>query len=494
MHQQQCFLFFSAVRIPFTTLLRWSVLSLLILGLVLGGKNAGAQLLPASQTTQMPSVAEIAQKAMPAVVNIATSQKVEQRRRTPPFPSPMPGPFGREDPFEEFFRRFFGERPPGLQRSLGSGFIISEDGYIVTNNHVIGGADKITVRLSDPRVEEYEATVVGTDEKTDLALIKINVNRSLPTVPLGNSANLQVGDWVIAIGNPFGLEQTVTIGIVSAKGRAIGAGPYDDFIQTDASINPGNSGGPLLNLRGEVVGVSSAIFSRGGGNIGIGFAIPIDLTKTIVAQLRETGSVIRGWLGVTIQTVTTELAQSFGLSEARGALVAEVNPGSPADHAGLARGDVIVDFNGTAIKDSRELPTLVAQAPVGSPAKVTVLRGGKEQTFTVTLGELRDQQAKAEQGESPWGMTVANLSPEMARRFQLEGDRQGVVVTAVEPGSSAQLAGLLPGDMIKEVNRQTVSSVAEFTKAVADAKEQETLLLLAQRGTSTSFFALRKTQ
>lgn len=448
-----------------------------------------------AQAAQAPSVAEVAQKAMPAVVNISTTQKIERRRAPFPFPMPDPGPFGEKDPFEEFFRRFFGDRPPfgGPLRSLGSGFIISEDGYIITNHHVIREADKITVRLSMLREEEYQATIVGTDEKTDLALIKIEAKHSLPTLPLGNSTNLRVGDWVIAIGNPFGLEQTVTIGIVSAKGRVIG-GPYDDFIQTDASINPGNSGGPLLNLAGEVVGVNTAIFSRGGGNIGIGFAIPIDLAKTVVAQLRETGAVTRAWLGVMIQAVTPELARSFGLQETRGALVAEVTPGSPAAQVGMQRGDIIVEFNGTAIRDSHELPALVAQSPVGSRAKVTVLRDGKERTFSVTLGELKDQEARAQSGESQWGMTVADLSPELARRFQLEQDRKGVVVVDIEPGSPADTGGLRPGDIIEEVNRQPVSTVKDFTTAVASAKGRETLLLLVRRGNTTSFFALRQEQ
>jgi len=475
----------------------WSATPLLALDLFGKGSHVQSGLVPVAQTTQLPSISEVAKNAMPAVVNISTTQKVEQRQRRMPSPSPMPGPgpFGG-DPYEEFFRRFFGERPPGgPQRSLGSGFIISQDGYIVTNNHVVGNADKIAVRLSDSNGDEYEATVVGTDEKTDLALIKIDAKRSLPTVSLGNSHDLQIGDWVIAIGNPFGLEQTVTAGIVSAKGRAIGAGPYDDFIQTDASINPGNSGGPLLNLKGEVVGVNSAIFSRTGGNIGIGFAIPVDLAKSIVTQLQATGKVVRGWLGVLIQPVTPELAQSFGLKESRGALVAEVTPESPAAKAGLQRGDVIIKFNDKAIEDSRALPTLVAQTSVGTKATVTILRSGEEKTFPITLGELSDQQAKAELGEASsenWGMTVADLSPEIARRFQIENDQKGVVVSEVEPGSPAGEAGLRPGDVITEVNRQSVTSVKDFTQAAATTKEQETLLLLVQRGDFSSFLALRK--
>ncbi|MBI3249996.1 MAG: DegQ family serine endoprotease [Deltaproteobacteria bacterium] len=429
-------------------------------------------------------------------MNISTTQKTERRRppRSGPMPGPGPSPFGGDDPFEEFFRRFFPDRPPpGQARSLGSGFLISEDGYIITNNHVVGEAEKITVRLSDK--EEYEAKVIGSDEKTDIALIKINVKHSLSFVPLGKSADLQVGDWVIAIGNPFGLEQTVTAGIVSAKGRVIGAGPYDDFIQTDASINPGNSGGPLLNLKGEVVGINSAIFSQGGGNIGIGFAIPIDLARSIVAQLKDKGKVTRGWLGVAIQSVTPELAKSFGLKEPLGALVAEVTKDGPAEKSGIERGDVIVAFNGTTIKDSHELPARVARTPVGEKAEVSILRGGKERTISVKLGELTDQQAKAsgaEEDGGSWGMTVANITPDMARRFQMERSAKGIVLTEVEPGSPAELAGLQPGDIIEEVNRQAVDSVEDFTKAMTAAKEKETLLLLARRGNATSFFALRK--
>jgi serine protease Do len=467
-----------------------------LLALDLSGSSTGEEQLqaPVSRSGQLPSLAGVAKDAMPAVINISTTQKVEWRRRRPPMPGPSP--FGREDPFEEFFRRFFGDQPPlGQQRSLGSGFIISEDGYIITNNHVIDDADKITVRLSDK--EEYKAKVIGSDERTDIALIKINANHSLPTVPLGKSADLQIGDWVIAIGNPFGLEETVTAGIVSAKGRVLGAGPYDDFIQTDASINPGNSGGPLLNLKGEVIGINSAILSQSGGNIGIGFATPIDLAKTIVSQLKDKGKVTRGWLGVAIQNVTPGLAKSFGLKEPMGALVTEVTKGGPADQAGLERGDVITTFAGTTIKASHELPALVARTPVAERVEVTVLRSGEEKTFTVKVGELTDQRAKAEGGEESgegWGLTVANLSTDIARRFQLERDQKGVVVTDVDSGGPADLAGIQPGDVIEEVNRQPVESVDDFAKAMADAKDQDTLLLLMRRGEASTFFALGKTE
>lgn len=474
------------------------------------GKSAEAPAQPAvsGRGGALPSLADVAKRVSPAVVNISTTQKPERssrsergergerRRQMPPGPfGPGPNPFGGGEEFEEFFRRFFGDRPPSPQRSLGSGFLISEDGYIITNNHVAGESGaKITVRLSDK--EEYEAKVIGNDEKTDLALIKINVKHNLPTVPLGKSADLQVGDWVIAIGNPFGLEQTVTAGIVSAKGRVINAGPYDDFIQTDASINPGNSGGPLINLRGEVIGINTAIFSQGGGNIGIGFAIPIDQAKSIVNQLKDKGKVTRGWLGVAIQSVTPELAKSFGLKEPIGALVAEVTSGGPAEKAGLQRGDVITTFNGTTVKDSHELPALVARTPVGDKAEVVILRNGKEQNYSVKLGELTDQQAKADQrgGESKntWGMTVANLSSDAARRFQIEKAQKGVVVTEVAPDSPAAASNIQPGDIVEEVNRQPVRSVEEFEKAVTAAKEKETLLMLVRRGNASTFFALRK--
>ncbi|HEV8718309.1 MAG TPA: Do family serine endopeptidase [Candidatus Binatia bacterium] len=337
-------------------------------------------------TAQLPSFASIVKSAAPAVVNISVTAKLTRRRRTA---SPR-APFGEGDPLEEFFHhgpRSFGPVPsPGPQRSLGSGFLISPDGYIITNNHVIGDAEKITVSLSD--TEEYTAKVVGADDKTDLALLKIPATHPLPRLVLGQSADLQIGDWVVAIGNSFGLARSVTAGIVSAKGRVLGSGPYDDFIQTDASINPGNSGGPLLNLKGEVVGINAAIFTQSGGNIGIGFATPIDLAKSVVSELKEKGSVTRAWLGVSVQAVTPSLAKSFGLAEPTGALVAEVSKGGPADKAGLRRGDVITRFHGTPIKDSHELPSLVARMPVGAKTEVTVSRGGRAQAFTVTLGKM----------------------------------------------------------------------------------------------------------
>jgi serine protease Do len=474
----------------FALVLLWSVPPLLARDLFSPSQSEESAPAPASETGQLSSLAGIARSAMPAVVNISTTQKL--RRRRAPFSTPEPSPFGERDPFEEFFRRFGKQPPPSRQRSLGSGFIISEDGYIITNNHVVGdAAAKVTVRLSDK--EEYDAKVIGTDDKTDIALIKIDAQHPLPTVPLGTSATLEVGDWVMAIGDPFGLEETVTVGIVSAKGRVLGAGPYDNFIQTDASINPGNSGGPLLNLKGEVVGINTAIFSQSGGNIGIGFAIPVDLAKSILTQLKDKGKVTRGWLGVVIQEVTPELAKSFGLKESTGALVAEVTKGGPADQAGLERGDIITAFNSTLVKNARELPTLVAQMPVGEKVAVTVLRGEKEKTVTVELGQLPETQAQAERSEESgenWGLTVADLTADLAHRFRLEREPKGVVVTAVEVGSPAEVAGVQPGDVIEEVNRQPITSVEDFNRAIGNVKNKDPLLLLVRRGDVSTFFAL----
>ena len=448
---------------------------------------------PITLTTPQPTFAHLVARTMPAVVNISTTQKGEWRQYSP---FPTPGPFGRNNPFEDFLRRFYGDRPPmGERRSLGSGFLISADGYIVTNHHVISGATKISVHLTKGDTREYQARIIGTDEKTDLALIKIDAQQPLPTLPLGSSEALNVGDWVMAIGNPFGFDQSVTLGIVSAKERVLGAGPYDDFIQTDASINPGNSGGPLLNMQGEVVGVNTAIFSQTGGNVGIGFAIPMDLAKTIVAQLRESGTVARAWLGVGIQAVTPELARAFGLPEPRGALISDVVPKSPAQKGGLQKGDIIIKVGAVAIASVRELPTVVAQQPIGEQATITALRDGKEKTFRVTLEKMADAQValtKSDESNQQWGMTVADLHSDRARRFRPETDRPGVAVVAVEPGSPAADAGVQPGDVIEEVNRTPVASVQSFIEEVGKVKESDRLLLLLRRGQYATFLVLRK--
>jgi serine protease Do len=426
------------------------------------------------------------------VVNISTTQVVGGLGRGfpgRPFPHPF-GPRGERDPFGEFFERYFGGSPQSELRrqSLGSGFIINKDGHIVTNNHVIDNATDIKVSLSD--AGEFDATVVGRDPKTDVALIKIEVKRDLPVAPLGSSDRLRVGEWVVAIGNPFGLGHTVTAGIASAKGRVIGAGPYDDFIQTDASVNPGNSGGPLFNLRGEVVGINTAIMAAGQG---IGFAIPIDLAKEILPQLREKGQVTRGWLGVQVQRVTPELAQSLGLEQAHGALVGEVQPISPAERAGIRRGDVIVGFGGEEIEDMSELPRVVATTPPGTEVDAQLVRKGQEQTVRVVVGEMprEPQQAGVEGGtpEGQLGLAVQELTPEIARSLGVPSE-SGVVVTGVEQGSPADEVGIRRGDVILEVNQQAVTNVRDYLAALGPGEERPVLFLI-RRGDNAMYVALQ---
>src|SRR2546427_5838107 len=435
----------------------------------------------------LPDFVNLAKKMRPIVVNVSTTQ-VSEGRGSQEFGSP----FGEEDPFNDFWRRFFGgpiPRGPQRQRSLGSGFIIDADGSILTNNHVVENAQKIVVKLSDE--QEYEAKVIGRDQKTDIAVIKINVKTKLSTASLGDSDKLEVGEWVVAIGNPFGLDSTVTSGIVSAKGRHIGQGPYDNFIQTDASINPGNSGGPLINMRGEVVGINTAIFSRSGGNIGIGFAIPINLVKELLPQLKGKGKVTRGYLGVLIQKVTPEIADSLGMDRGRGALVANVSKDGPADRAGVKVGDVIVEFDGKEIKDSNELPIIVARTGVNQKAQLKVLRDKKKVVLTVAVGELKEREVVAtaeEKGEL--GLTVQRVTPEMAQSLGLER-AEGVVITSVEPGGPADEAGLRRGDVILEIDRKPVRNLSEYRKAMGDTKKGKGVLFLVRRGESTLFLALK---
>ncbi|HEY6367497.1 MAG TPA: DegQ family serine endoprotease [Candidatus Binatia bacterium] len=436
---------------------------------------------------ELPDFVALAKKMKPVVVNISTTQVGEARGQ-----QEFGSPFGEDDPFNDFWKRFFGgpmPRGPQRQRSLGSGFVIDADGSILTNNHVVENAQKIVVKLSDD--QEYEAKVVGRDPKTDIAIIKINAKTGLTVASLGDSDNLEVGEWVMAIGNPFGLDSTVTSGIVSAKGRHIGQGPYDNFIQTDASINPGNSGGPLLNLRGEVIGINTAIFSRSGGNIGIGFAIPINLVKELLPQLRGKGKVTRGYLGVLIQKVTPEIAESLGIDKARGALVANVSKDGPAEKAGVKVGDVIVEFDGKEIKESGDLPIVVARTPVDRKVRMKVLRDKKDLQLTVTVGELKDEEVVAsapEKGEL--GMTVQKLTPQMAESLGLDR-ADGVVVSAVDPGSAADEAGIRRGDVILEIDRKPIRSLDEYKKAVAGTRKGKGVLFLVRRGESTLFLALK---
>jgi len=441
-----------------------------------------------SRLNALPDFVALAKKMKPLVVNISTTQ-VSEGQGAQEFGSP----FGDEDPFNDFWRRFFGgpaPRGPQRQRSLGSGFIIDGDGSILTNNHVVENAQKIVVKLGTDD-QEYEAKVVGRDPKIDIAVIKINAKTTQPAATLGDSDRLEVGEWVVAIGNPFGLDSTVTSGIVSAKGRHIGQGPYDNFIQTDASINPGNSGGPLINLRGEVVGINTAIFSRSGGNIGIGFAIPINLVKEVLPQLRGKGKVTRGFLGVLIQKVTPEIAESLGVDKARGALVANVSKDGPADKAGVKVGDVIIEFDGKEVKDSGDLPIIVARTPVDKKVRMRVLRDKKEILLTVAVGELKDEEVVAaapEKGEL--GLTVQRLTPQMAEGLGLD-KTEGVVVTGVEPGSAADEAGIRRGDVIMEVDRKPIRNLDEYKKAVAAIRKGRGVLFLVRRGDNTLFLALK---
>ena len=443
-------------------------------------------------TVAIPDFADLASHVSPAVVNISTTQEVKNPHGLGGGPGGGPDD---DDQFQEFFgpfEHFFNmPRRPFKARSLGSGFLIDEKGFIITNNHVVENADEIVVKLSTGK--EFKAKVVGRDAKTDIALIELKGASGLPFVKLGNSDDLQVGQWVVAIGNPFGLENTVTAGIVSALGRHINQGPYDNFIQTDAAINPGNSGGPLLNTKGEVVGINTAIFSRGGGNIGIGFAIPINLAHEIVPQLKAKGHVTRGWLGVMIQKVTPDIADSLGLEEAKGALVADVVKDGPAAAAGLKQGDVIVEFDGKPVVDSAELPLLVARTGVGKSVRLKVIRDKETKEFTVKIGELKEEETAESSGTTSedLGLAVQTLTPEVAENLNLDKSVKGVVVTQVEPGGPAAEAGLRRGDVILEVNRKPVKNAAAYQKAVRELGKGKSLLFLVRRGDNTIFLALK---
>ena len=434
----------------------------------------GHQVATPSESVMPGSFAELAENLSPTVVNVKVT-KIEK--------AAFQGPQMPDGHFEDFFERFFKEMPrmPENHRShgAGSGVIISKDGYILTNNHVVEGAKEVTVTLADKM--EYKAQVIGRDPKTDLAVLKIETQKPLPAAVMGNSEQLKVGDWVIAIGNPFGLSHTVTSGIVSAKGRVIGAGPYDDFIQTDASINPGNSGGPLFNMRGEVVGINTAIIPQGQG---IGFAIPVNTAKPLIPQLVTKGEVTRGYLGVNIQTITPELAKALNVEDREGALVADVVSGSPADKGGIKRGDIIISYDGKKVKDNHDLPAMVAATPVDGKVMVTVLRNGKERQLPMKVGKLPSEEAKlAKTSQSPennWGLQLHDLSPQIGHQYRLQAD-QGVVVVGVEPGSPAHEAGIHQGDVIVEVNRHPVNSVDEVKANINKSKEKDHLLLLVQR-------------
>jgi serine protease Do len=430
----------------------------------------------------LPSFAPLAQALTPSVVNVSTTQVIQ-----PKLPPGHPG-FGP-------FWRFFGEpqqQGPQTVQSLGSGYVIDTEGHIVTNNHVVAHADKIFVTFVGDD-HNYEAKVVGTDKLTDIAVIKVlHPPKDLHPVTFGDSSKIQVGDWVLAIGNPFGLNSTVTAGIISAKGRHLGSSSYEDFLQTDASINPGNSGGPLVDLEGQVIGMNSAIYSRSGGNIGIGFAIPSNIIQRIVPQLEKHGKVTRGWLGVYIQKVTDDMASALGLKAPQGALIAQVVDNGPAAKAGIKSGDVILDWNGKPVKTSDDLPFLVAQTRPGAKAKVTVLRDGKKKTLSVTVEALpANGKASAKTGgNGDLGLSVQKVTPDLAQQLGLPHAR-GVVVTAVTPGSAADQAGLTQGDVIVQVGGHEIRTVSDYRAAIRKVKKGKTVLIRAWRGGHTLFFALR---
>lgn len=451
----------------------------------------------------------VAEHAYPAVVSIMVEKEVAVQ------PGPMP--FGPGMGPEEFFERFFGfgppqRRAPGRQgqgrqqqqqrrpmvQGQGSGFIVSPDGYIITNHHVVAEADdgRIKVALADRR--QFDAEVVGSDPQTEIALLKIDA-AGLPTLPLGDSDALRVGEWVLAIGSPFGLTHTVTAGIVSAKGRGnVGIGDqgfYADFIQTDAAINPGNSGGPLINLKGEVVGLNTAIFTRSGGYMGIGFAIPINMVRYIEAQLREKGGITRGFLGIGIQDLTPDLAEAFGLAEGKGVLVTTVNDGSPAQKAGLQRDDVIVEFDGRPVEETGSFRSRVASTLPGTKVDCVVVRNGERTTLTVEVGALDAEAQMAGVTGAPGkatdlGLTVQELTDDIAEQLGYENEA-GVVVSGVEPDSAAAMAGIRNGALIQEVNRKPVSTIKEFEEAVAQSDAGRPVLLLILQDQYSRYVALR---
>ncbi len=456
------------------------------------------------------SFADLAARLLPAVVNISSTQTIKPgagNNLGPDVPQFPPG-----SPFEQFFKDFLNRQGQGdneqqalprKQTSLGSGFIIDPSGLIVTNNHVIEDADVITVTLQDGT--NFKAEVVGRDTKTDLALLRIKSPKPLPWVKFGDSDKTRVGDWVLAIGNPFGLGGSVTAGILSARAREIDAGPYDDFLQTDAAINRGNSGGPMFNMSGEVIGINTAIYSPSGGSIGIGFAIPSDEAKPVIEQLRKYGHVRRGWLGVIIQSVTNEIAESLGLDKPRGALIASVHDGGPAQKAGMQPGDVILTFDGKKVADMRQLPLIVAETPIDKVVKVVVWRKRKEVTLDVKVGELKEspQQASTSTKEKTpaapanivkvLGLSLADLTPALRERYGLPDDKVGVVITNVAANGPAADKGLRAGDLVVEVAQDDIKTTAQVLSQVEGAKKagRKTILLLVDRQGDLRFVALR---
>jgi serine protease Do len=448
---------------------------------------SGAPEIPAASAiegTVPASFSDLAERVKPAVVNISTTKTFKGRGQGNHFGrSPFNDYFG-----DDFFNRFFGDMPQRdfKQRSLGSGFIISNDGYIFTNNHVVENTDKILVKISDGK--EYEAKIIGADPKTDIALIKIKPDNGLPTAALGDSDTVRVGEWVIAIGNPFGLEQTVTAGIVSAKGRVIGAGAYDNFIQTDASINPGNSGGPLFNMQGKVIAINTAIVAQGQG---IGFAIPINMAKSILEDLKTKGKVTRGWLGISIQDISEDIAKNMNYKGKNGVLVSDVFKGDPADKAGIKVGDIITEINGKSIRDTHALLLTTASLHVGEKATIKALRDGKEISFQVIVTERKDkpETVLAKKSGGYFGINAQEINKELAKHLGLSNNT-GVIVTDVEEGSPADDVGIQQNDVIVQVNKVKIISLKQFSTEMSKAAEKKSVILLIKRGNSNFFVGL----
>jgi serine protease Do len=450
-----------------------------------------ALLVPAAGAAQLPDFTDLVEKQGPTVVNISTTQVVRQPG-TPQIPQ-----LQEDDPFYEFFRRFIPNPGPRefQSSSLGSGFIISGDGYILTNAHVVQAGDEITVRLTDKR--EYKAKVIGSDQRTDVALIKIDAT-GLPFVRFGDPSRLKVGEWVVAIGSPFGFENSVTAGIVSAKGRSLPDESYVPFIQTDVAVNPGNSGGPLFNLRGEVVGINSQIYSRTGGYMGLSFAVPIDVANDIATQLKTTGKVTRGRIGVVIQPLTKELAESFGLPKPGGALVSSVEKGGPAEKAGIEAGDVILRFDGKPVASSEDLPRLVGTTKPGTRATVQLLRNKATRDVTVVVGEMSNEPRTAQQrpqrrgGKPPadtvsrYGMTLSELSAEQRSQLKIQG---GVLVEDAQ-GAAAR-AGIRRGDILLGVNNQDIKTPEQFVQLMSQFEKGRVVALLVRRGNNALYIPLR---
>jgi serine protease Do len=473
---------------------RWFV-GLFALVVLVGGPA------PVQARSAPDSFADLAETLLPGVVNISTTQTVSDEQANT----------GEED-LDQFFKDFLDRQRrnnPQQHRmtSLGSGFVIDPSGYIVTNNHVISGAEEITVRLHDDT--ELKAKLIGTDEKTDLALLKVETPKPIASLNWGDSDALRIGDWVLAIGNPFGLGGTVTAGIVSARNRVLDQGAYDDYIQTDASINRGNSGGPLFNMSGDVIGVNTLIYSNSnGGSVGIGFAIPSGIAKNVIAQIREFGKPRRGWLGVRIQNVDTEPAEGLKLQQAKGALVANVTPGSPAEKAGLKQRDVILKFDGKDVDAMRTLPRMVAETPINKKVDVVIIRDGKQMTVQVVLGELTEaaEQAALPEGSgqatpppakegkiASLGLSLSEISDALRQKFSLTADAKGVVVTKVEDNSAAAEKGLHEGDVIVEVDQQAVTTPGDVETRVKEAKDRgyRVVTLLLFRDGDYQWVALR---